>query len=379
MRLHLLILSILFMLTSCGRPFGEIPKSKSGTTPKQYLVARLVDPSLSLGRMARPGEYSSPLIVGDIIYVGSVHGQFLAIRKNSGNILWRKKIKGGVESSPQYFDNKIYFGANDGNFYCVDAKTGKTLWTYPTHVEILSKPLIKGEIVFFLTSKNELYALKAQTGKWVWYYNRGYVQKISVRGTSSPVYDDGKIYMGFSDGSFYAFNAFNGEIVWQRILTGEEKFVDVDATPIVSGGMIWVGSSNGLVYALNDKNGETLWKRQYEGIRSMTADSERLYIASFSGKVFALERSNGLKEWEYPVKTGTPMDLSVVEDQLIFGTSEDYVYSINIENGSEIWRYASGSGVLSQPIFDADRVYLFSEQSALHVIDPFYLLSDTLN
>ena len=90
MKFYLLVLSILFILTACSRPFGEIPKSKSDTTPKQYLIARLVDPSLFVGRMARPVEYSSPLIVGDIVYVGSVHEQFLALRKNSGNVLWRK-------------------------------------------------------------------------------------------------------------------------------------------------------------------------------------------------------------------------------------------------------------------------------------------------
>lgn len=371
-----IILLLCVLILSCSRPFDKIPKGESGASPKQRLLVHLVDPSSFIGRLARPSERSTPLIVGDTLYVGSIHDQFLAVKKKSGTPIWKKDISGGVESSPEYFSGKIYFGANDGFFYCVDAKTGKTLWTYKTETDVLSKPLVRGGIVYFQTVMNALYALQAETGKWVWYFNKGYNQKISMKGTASPVYDDGKIYTGFSDGTFYALNAFSGVELWHQKLAQEDKFVDIDVTPIIDQNKIFTGTSDGYIYALKLSNGETVWQKKVDGIRALSADSKKLFLSQLSDTVIALSKTNGERLWGFKTQQGIPSESLVVEDQLIFGTTKNFVYSINTENGSEIWRYSTDTGILSRPVFDSDHLYLYSEFSTLHVVDPFYLLAN---
>lgn len=361
---------------SCARPFDEFSKSKSGNIPKQYLIIKTLGNSQILGYGARLTERSVPVIEGEVLYTGSVRGYFLALKKTSGSVVWRKKIKGGVESSPYYLNEKIYFGANDGNFYCVEAKTGKTLWTYATHSEIYSQPLIKGGIVYFITAKNELLALKAETGQWVWYHNKGYVQKFSLRGTSSPLYDDGKIYAGFSDGSLVAFNAFTGEIVWERLLSKEEKFIDVDATPVMVGDTLYAGTGDGHLYALEARTGNTRWQKKFQGIQNLETDQKKLYVADLSHKVSALNLEDGKKIWDFEVKKGVPSDMLMVEGQMVFGTSEGYIYSLSIDEGKELWRYKTDSGFFTKPVFNADRLYLYTQMSSIHVIDPFYLLAE---
>src|SRR3989338_4445421 len=104
-------LSLFFLcllLLSCSRPFDQIPKSQSKALPKQILISKLVDPSTFVGQLARQVEKSSPIVVGDKLYVGSVHGYFLALRRETGRLLGKKSIQGGVESTPSYFDGKIY-------------------------------------------------------------------------------------------------------------------------------------------------------------------------------------------------------------------------------------------------------------------------------
>lgn len=368
----LLALLVFVLSLGCGRPFQRFPRNESGRIPKQHFIAPLFIPADLTGRLNKPEERSSPLIVGNVIYQGSVRNRFFALSKSSGKVIWEKTVEGGVEATPQYFNEKVYFGANDGYFYCVDAKTGKTIWRYNTETEILSHPLIKGGIVYFLTAKNGLYALKSDSGKWLWYYNKGYTQKVSVRGTSSPVFHDGKIYIGFSDGTLAVLNAFNGGVVWSRKLTEGDKFVDIDVAPIVSDKRIFVATSDGFVYALRG-DGEVRWKRKFPSVFALANDHSRLYFSTHEDLI-ALEEDNGEEVWRYRFKEGATTDFLMVEDQLIFGTQNNYVYSIATDTGEPIWRYTTDSGVFAQPVFSNDRVYLFTRLARVHAIDPFYLL-----
>jgi len=374
MKRYLMIYLLILGAGACSRPFDRLSRGLSKASPKQQLIAQIIPPATFIGHLASPVEVASPLIVNDRVYLASVHNAILAVRKKSGKILWKKKIPGGVESTPAYYNQRLYFGANDGFFYCVETDSGKTIWRYNTQTAIYSTPLLKGEYVYFLTSKNALYALKSDTGKRIWRFNKGYLQKISMRGSASPVYHDGKIYIGLSDGAFYAVNAFDGREVWFRRLSPNEKFTDIDATPIVLPDKLFVGTSDGFMYALNPVTGATLWQRQYNAILGITADHRRIYLSMY-GEVSALSQKNGIKAWTYVVEEGVPSKPLLVEDQLIFGTTTSHVYSLSSQEGSEIWRYNTDSGLSSRPTFHSDSVYLFTHFSKLHVIDPFYLIS----
>ncbi|MEK7791336.1 MAG: PQQ-binding-like beta-propeller repeat protein [Deltaproteobacteria bacterium] len=376
---YILLPFIFFTAFGCSHSLGRFPKNESGWIPKQHFIARLFTPSDLTGRLNKPEERSSPLIIGDTIYQGSVRNHFFALSRKSGKMIWKKFIEGGVESNPQYFDGKIYVGANDGHFYCLDAKSGKTIWRYNTETEILSRPLIKGGIVYFLTVKNGLYALKSDTGKWLWYYNKGYSQKISVRGTSSPVFEDGKIYAGFSDGGIAVLNAFDGAVIWSKKLTQGDKFVDIDVTPIVSERRIFVATSDGFVYALNSIDGGIRWKRKFSGANALANDNSRIYFSTHED-VIALDQDDGEEVWRFRFKEGATTDFLLIEDQLIFGTPSSYVYSLATDNGEPIWRYTTDSGLFAQPAFAPEsngRLYLFTRLASLHAIDPFYLLPET--
>ncbi len=366
---------ILLGVSGCSSVFPKLEKSASGNSPKKNLVFAVVKPQASiLTKLHPPVERASPLVIGDVIYQGSVYEKFFALQKKSGQVIWTKSIKSGVEGGAAYFDRKVYFGANDGFFYCLDSETGKTLWSYNAKAEILSTPLVVGGIVYFSTTQNTLYALKSQTGEWVWYYNKGYIQKISVRGSSSPVYQDGKIFIGFSDGYFYAFNAFNGNVIWFKRLTEDDKFNDVDVTPLVSSKDIIVATYDGNVYSLQLASGAIKWKYKNWDVNGIAANDKAVYVTSSSGVVFCLNRNTGAKLWDVKLSSGIPTLPIVVEDQLILGSSENYVYSLSIENGAEIWRYNTDSGMTARPVFMSEKLFLFTDLSVIHVVDPFYLI-----
>jgi outer membrane protein assembly factor BamB len=62
---------------------------------------------------------SSPLIAGDLMFIGSDDYNLYCIEKNTGKVMWTFETKGYVYSSPALHNGSVYFGSNDWSVYCV--------------------------------------------------------------------------------------------------------------------------------------------------------------------------------------------------------------------------------------------------------------------
>jgi outer membrane protein assembly factor BamB len=67
---------------------------------------------------------SSPSIVRDVLYIGSRDSTVYAINANSGQLIWKRKVKGWVDSSPLVKGDSLVVGSMDGNLYILNSTTG---------------------------------------------------------------------------------------------------------------------------------------------------------------------------------------------------------------------------------------------------------------
>ena len=121
--------------------------------------------------------YSSPIIDGDIAYIGSGDHYFYAINKKTGYKVWDFKTGGAIHSSPFILNNLVYFASKDGNLYAVDKTDGSLNWKFESEGE----------------KKYDL---------WDYYL-------------SSPKGDEETIYWGCGDGNLYAIEGSNGQLKWK--------------------------------------------------------------------------------------------------------------------------------------------------------------------
>jgi outer membrane protein assembly factor BamB len=70
---------------------------------------------------------STPLIVGETIYVGSDDKHFYAFEAATGKKIWSFKTKGRVSSSPTYGEGLILIGSNDGALYAFEEESAEAL------------------------------------------------------------------------------------------------------------------------------------------------------------------------------------------------------------------------------------------------------------
>ncbi len=166
---------------------------------------------------------STPLLVGDRLYMGLEKGAMVCVDAKDGKTLWEFPIAldhtKGVWSSPAHHAGRIYFGAYNGVVYCLDAQTGAAIWANPACDWVGSSPLI-------VARHNLLYigleyqrhramgsnaALDLDTGSRVWEIP----QKKYQHGSACYFEPLDAVIFGNADHNLTAYEAKTGKLIWQ--------------------------------------------------------------------------------------------------------------------------------------------------------------------
>ncbi|MCC6276339.1 MAG: PQQ-binding-like beta-propeller repeat protein [Oligoflexia bacterium] len=361
-----LLNTIAFSLLVAG--CSTAPKAKKARLEVDWVRSTLKSENWGYRRTER----MAPMIDGEFVLQGNSFDSVVAYHKVTGQELWRKTIRNGAESGFAIEGTSLFFGAGDGQFYAVNKLSGKTLWSFPTRSENLAPALVNGGVVYFLAGNNVLYALDSKTGKQLWIYNRGDVSSLSIRGGSRPTIYKGTLYIGFSDGYLAAVDSRDGNLLWERKLTTNIKFVDVDATPVVDENSIWVASYDGALYCLSRKDGQVTWRLDDGGAVSVLLEGDTLYYGSQSQQVYALNKMTGAEKWkyQYPEHWGVPTQPVLHKGLILFGTSLGDLVALSAQTGRFVTSFRTGTGIYATPAIDSERsaIYAMSNQANLFTL-----------
>lgn len=121
---------------------------------------------------------SSPVICGDMIYIGSNDG-FLYALTTAGKLKWKFNAGTSVESPPLILRNTVYFGSLEGILFAVDSGSGKLKWKYKTDGQIsgsanfITRHSGKQTCILVGSYDYNLHCVDAATGKGIWKYESG--------------------------------------------------------------------------------------------------------------------------------------------------------------------------------------------------------------
>ena len=116
----------------------------------------------------RRGAYmSTPIIVGDYLYVGNITGKLTCYKAGTGEEVYQEQIgglRGAYTASPVSAGGKIYFSDEDGIIHVIQAgATYKLLASNAMKEPVLASPAISGKMIIIRTSR-ALYGIE-NTGK----------------------------------------------------------------------------------------------------------------------------------------------------------------------------------------------------------------------
>lgn len=243
---------------------------------------------------------SSPLIVGDYLYVVTSNGvdeghlnipspdapAFICLEKKTGKLVWHKNYPG----------KNLLHGQ----------------WSSPSYAVVKGKPE-----VFFPGGDGWLYALDPKDGALIWKYDmnpKDAVWKLGGRGTrnniiATPVFRDDHVFLavgqdpehGEGIGHFHCIDATKTGDVTE---SGKAWTVDGDdfhrtiSSASVAGGLVYACDLSGFAYCFDEKTGQRQWR--YDTMAALWgspyAVDGKVFLGDEDGVVHVLKQGRELKE-----------------------------------------------------------------------------------
>ena len=340
------------------------------------------------------------------VFVGTSDHGLYALRADDGSTLWRFETLATVQSEPLYDPDLdvVYFGSNDGALYAVHARDGHLVWRYSTGAEVARRPARAGEVLLVANAADNLFAIDRRTGNGMWHVHRAPALGMEVSGYAGPALDGQTVFFAFSDGHVAAYDVRDGSDRWPPVDLSAEaeqtkgsegiRYLDVDTTPVPDdlgplGRVIFVASYSGGVFALDQERGSVIWRndeatgvaeitmwreREHASVAAGPSDSDRLppvpkreLLLASSGPtgLWALEPATGKMVWRIPIPEGGITAPVPIMGALLVGTSHYGAFLLSPRNGRAIDSFDLGTGFSQTPAAFGRRAYMLTNAGTL--------------
>ena len=306
---------------------------------------------------------------GENIYVPSNNKKIHIVSAELGNLNESIDVELDIFSGIVADENLIYFGSKQDTVTAVESSSKNVLWQRVMSSEVMSISRVENELIYVTTNDSKVTAIDTNTGKFIW-INSQIPAALSIRGSSTPIIEDDKVYIGFEDGRIVSYNATNGDIIWQvqlpstRIETVIDRLNDIDGSMVLDNGVLYAISYQGSIAAIDSYNGQLLWTQEASSINGLASSNNSIFYIDNDGIMKSVDKYTGRQEWEqsqfFKRLIGSPVFFN---DFIIANDIENYLHIFDIETG-----LASG------------RIKLRNKIQSIYVeYDSLYMLDNELN
>lgn len=261
---------------------------------------------------------------------------------------------------------------------------GKQRWTFQTGATSLGihgTPTIVDGTAYIGGYDGDLYALDVETGELIWRTRRTVLGGAIAIG-SSPAYWDGILYVvaeykNPDAGTMWAIDAETGDPLWSDDRLWGMPHPSTAIDPVTE--RMVTGSNDGVVYCWEFPSLEIEWEFQ-TGVEGREANQVKGTIPTYDGSAFAgswdrhlyrIDLEDGSEQWRFETG-GIVMSNPGIDpetDIVYTGSADGNAYALNADDGSEIWRQDVGGTVLGSITVTADAVLVGSYDTRLYCLE----------
>jgi outer membrane protein assembly factor BamB len=231
-----------------------------------------------------PTDVTAPVYHRGQVFFAYVDGRLVAVDAGNGKPAWTRDLHSHLESSPLAVGNRLYIGTDKTNVVALRSSDGKILWQFNSPGAIKASPSYHAGRVYVADYEGSMYSLDATTGKPVWRTNTTKVPPFGEGGFySSPAVAFGRVYAARDDGTVFAFDLDTGRVSWSfpthNFIYGSPALAKVPGTPP----SVYIGSYDEHLYALDARSGRQRWRYDVGGAVPGTATviGHTVYTSSF--------------------------------------------------------------------------------------------------
>lgn len=190
---------------------------------------------------------AAPRVFGDVVYAIFTNGDVLALRADSGNLIWRRQLLLDTSAvtlsemkvpitDPVLAGNILIVSFYQGDMIALSITDGQRLWQ--RHISLKSTPLVQGKHLFLAASDGAVVSLDTTSGETLWR------QKLSAGELVGPALSQGELFVGDDHGHVYTLMP-DGRKKGMLSLPGR-----LDRSPIAVPGGVLIRNNLGGLYLI---------------------------------------------------------------------------------------------------------------------------------
>lgn len=318
----------------------------------------------------------NPILAGDSIYVASAEGRVASVDPESGRLRWKTDLDLALSGGVGHYGDSIFVGASEGLVMRLSAESGAEIWRAMVSGEVLSAPQGDGRYVIAQTYDGKLMGFDYETGETRWTYTSD-VPVLTLRGTGTPMILGDNAIAGFADGKVVAVNLRSGNVAWEaRVAIPQgrseiERIVDIDGSMALQGSELYVASYQGRLAAIDTRSGRRLWQRNVSSVSGVGVGFGNVYVADDDGTVSAFLRNGQGVRWQNielgfrELSRPTPVNSYVAVVDF-----EGYLHLLSQVDGEIVGRTkVDSSGARADMIARGNRLFVYANDGALKAYD----------
>jgi len=342
---------VFILLISCtSSPSPILPPVALGALTNQVNVNLLWTQRFGDGVADNYLKFQPVAYRDSIIYL-DYEGRLTSVKKISGLENWYTEFNLPVSSQMLIYQNKVIFGTSQGELVMAHLNDGKIIWQVQLSSEILSTAAVSDGVLVVNTVDGFLYGLDVTTGNQRWLYNRT-VPVLTLRGSSSPVINNGIVLNGFANGKLIALTLQSGQVIWDTTIalpsgsTEIERIIDINIIPVVKDDLVYIATYQGRLAAVELSTGKIVWSRELSVYNDIKVDAFRVYVTANDSQIWALDRNNGATLWKQNALLRRNISgPALFKDQLVVGDFNGYLHWLSRKDGKLLSRVKIGEQV----------------------------------
>lgn len=361
------------MLAACGAKEELIEPSPLPRIAAEGKVDLQRRWSADTGRGTQaPGLRLEPGITAQAVYTADPEGRLAARQRGDGKALWRTNTGYAFSAGPAAAYGQLVAGTREGELVAFSATDGRELWKTQLGGEVLAPPVIDSDAVLVKTTDGRLSLLERATGTLRWSWD-GVAPTLALRASSRPLLLDDAALVGLPGGLLVAIDRAAGQEIWQRRIaepTGKselDRLVDVAGDFLIAGERLFAASYQGKIVAMDLRSGQFLWQQNFSTHQALAQAGDSIFGVDADGRVVAWRAGDGVTLWRQEALLGRGLTgCAVLGKYLLAGDADGWVHVLRQDDGVVVGRRrVDGDGIASTPGVDEGTAFVLGRGGKL--------------
>ncbi|MBK1636204.1 PQQ-binding-like beta-propeller repeat protein [Rhodovulum adriaticum] len=374
---------------------ADVPQPGGNAAHQPWHAALSAQPALrwstgiGSGNSRRFRITATPVVAGGVVYAMDARSHVTAV-STGGQALWTRDLTPEFERNQDAGGGGLAFGGGRlfattgfGTLVALKPDTGEVLWTQRTEAPVTGAPVYSDGTVYVVSRDNRAWAVRAADGRVQWEVP-GTPLRAGLIGGAAPAVAGDLAFFPLGSAELVAVRRDTGVRAWAASIAGQRRGLvyaqidDIAADPVVVGGAVYAGNQAGRLVRLSRDTGERAWTAEEGAYGAILPVGGAVFVVSDQAQLVRLDAGSGDVVWAVDLPYFTKSKAKrrkaihahfgpVLAGGRLWVASDDGVLrAFSPESGAQLAQVALPGGAATRPVVAGQTLYVVSQRGTLH-------------